>query len=129
VDLRILRGERPQDGDEDRRVGRPRDTDCQLTHLPAGHAGGQVRRMGRLRQDDARFLYEHPAGFGELHLALRPVEQLHLQLVLQLAHLVAQGRLAQVKPLCGPPEVQRLGERDDIAEVAQFHAAIYTSRG
>ena len=50
------------------------------------------------------------------------MKQLDPQLVFELPDLMAQRRLAQIQPLGGAAEVQRLGQRDDVAKVAQFHA-------
>jgi len=77
--------------------------------------------VGRLRQDDARLLHEHAARFGELHLSLGAMEELDAEFLFELPDLMAERRLAEMQPLGGAAEVQRLGQRDDVAKVAQLH--------
>ncbi len=61
------------------------------------------------------------ARVGERHRAPRAHEQLHPQLGLQRADLLAQRRLGDVQAKRGAREVQLLGDGDEIAQVAQFH--------
>jgi len=77
--------------------------------------------MRGLRQDDARFLHEHAARFGELDLTLGAVEELDPKLFFELPDLMAERRLTEMQPIGGAAEVERLGQRDDVAKVSQLH--------
>ena len=121
ADLRVPPGERAQDVDEDLRVRRSGRADGQLADLALIHARRQVGRVRGLRQDDARLLDEHPAGFGELDVALGPVEQRDTELVFQLPDLLAERRLAEMQPLGGAAEVKRVGHGDDVPQVTKLH--------
>src|SRR5687767_11696637 len=121
MDLRIPGRERAQDLDEDRRIGRARHANCQLTDLSPRHPRREIGRVGCLREDDSRLLHEHPAGFGELYLTLRAMKQLYLQFFFELSHLVAERWLTQIEPFGRPAEVEGFGEGHDIAEVSEFH--------
>ena len=51
------------------------------------------------------------AGHGQLHTAGRPLEQAHVELLLQRLDLAADRRLADVQPLCGTGQVPLFGHR------------------
>lgn len=51
------------------------------------------------------------------------MEQRDAELLLELADLLAEGRLRDAQPGGGAPEMQLLGDGGEIAEVAQFHDA------
>src|SRR4029077_13268362 len=52
----------------------------------------------------------------------RALEQLHSQLVFQIANLAAHGRLRDVKFLCrGAQDVFSLRHRDEVTKMPQFH--------
>ena len=61
------------------------------------------------------------AGRGQLHAAAGALEQPHPELGLQRGDLLAERRLGDVQPGGGAPEVQLLGDGDEIAKLAQFH--------
>ena len=103
------------------RISRPRHANRELADLALVHARREVGGVRGLRQDDARLLHEHAARFGELYLALGAVEELDPELVFELPDLMAERRLTQIQPLGGAAEVQRLGQRDDVAKVTQLH--------
>ena len=58
---------------------------------------------------------------GEFDAAAGPLEERGPELALELADLLAERRLRQVQPPGGDREVQRLGNGDEIAQVAEFH--------
>jgi hypothetical protein len=121
-DPRVPPRERAQDVDKNLCIRRSGRADGQLADLALVHAKRQVRRVFGLRQDDARFLDEHPAGVGELDVALRPVEQRHTELCFQLSNLLAERRLAEVEPLSCVPEMQRVRYGDDVPQMTELHA-------
>ena len=57
----------------------------------------------------------------QLHAARLTPEQLHVQLPLQCADLHAERRLLDSQAFCSPGHVLFFRNRNEIAEVAQFH--------
>ncbi len=76
---------------------------------------------GGLRQQRLRLLLQQPAGVGEPHTAAVALEQLHPELGLEPADLLAQRRLGDVQALRGPTEVELVGNRGEVAQMAQLH--------
>ena len=64
---------------------------------------------------------EGPASFGKLDASRIPRKQLQPEFFLQIADLLAQCGLRNMKPVSGPPQARFLGDRNKIAEVAQLH--------
>jgi hypothetical protein len=58
---------------------------------------------------------------GENHSARASLEECRADLALEVADLAAQRRLRDVQPLRRAPEVQLLGDRDEIPEMTQLH--------
>jgi len=56
------------------------------------------------------------------------VEESDAELLFELPDLLAERRLADMKPLRGQSEVQAIGDGYGIAEVAELHAASYAKR-
>ena len=79
---------------------------------PPGRVGGRQQRPAVLEQ--------RLPGRGEPGRPLVPLEQLHLQLLLERADLPRQHRLGDMQRLRGAPEVQLLGHRHEIAHLAQI---------
>src|SRR3954469_15351498 len=78
-------------------------------------------------QDAARLLEQHNARRGQRDAAVRAVEEPDAELVLELADLLADGRLGDVEPLPGAAEVQLFGDGDEVPEMAEFHRwALFT---
>jgi hypothetical protein len=76
---------------------------------------------------DARstcFVHEHFPGFRQLDLTFRPVEEPDPELLLELANLLAERRLADVQALGRPPEMQVFRDGDDVAQVPELHEAL-----
>jgi hypothetical protein len=119
----VTPGECAQDVDKNLCIRRSGRADGQLADLPLIHAKRQVRRMLGLRQDDARFVDEHPPGIGEFDVALCPVEQRHTQLGFQLSNLLAERRLAEVEAFGCVAEVKGVRYGDDVPQVTELHKA------
>ena len=83
-------------------------------------AGGPPGDL-RLGEDPTRLVQHGGAGRGERDAALRTGEQLHTQLRLELADLLTDGRLRNVQPLGRAPEVQFLGDGDEVPQMPKFH--------
>ena len=85
---------------------------------------GVARRVAghlRLLEHAAGLRQQRPSRIGEQDAALRAVEQLHAELGLELADLLADGGLRDVQALRRAPEVQLLGDSDEVPQVAEFH--------
>jgi hypothetical protein len=63
-----------------------------------------------------------PAGFRKLNPSRIPRKQLESELIFQIADLLAQCRLRDMKPVSRPSEARFLGDRNKIAEVTQLHS-------
>ena len=81
------------------------------------HRRGAVR----VRQDLPRLDQEHRPGSSQRDVVRAAVDEADAQLTFEPLHLLAQRRLDDVLPLRCPAEVQLLGQRYEIAELAQLH--------
>ena len=118
------------------RVTAPASNDQRVRALADAYLEGYFERypdqatyygVRGLRQDDSRLLHEHAARLGELHLALGAVEKRNPEFLFELPDLMAEGRLTEIEPLGGAAEVQRLGQSNDVAKVAQLHPVIHST--
>ena len=71
------------------------------------------------RQQRQSVLEELTPGQGQLDVATRPDQQAGAELLLQLANLPAQHRLADRQAIGGLTEMEFLGQRDEIAQPAK----------
>ncbi len=62
-----------------------------------------------------------PAVGGQLDLAGAPVEQLHVELLLEATDLLAERRRRDAEALRGPSEVQLLGEHAEVPDHVDRH--------
>src|SRR5262245_38364040 len=92
-----------------------------MADLAAGRPLGGLHGAIREEQDLAGLIEEQSSGVGELHLALRTEEQLHLELLLETQDLLTQRRLGDVESGGGAAEVQFFGHGDEVAQVAELH--------
>ena len=122
------------------------DLDAGAGAAKALHGGGHDRQQRRAHEgdpQDARLagvdragggdghveLGEHGAGVaqeglarrGQLHPAARALQQRAAELGLERVDLLAERRLGDVQSRRGAPEVQLLGDGDEIAKLAEFH--------
>jgi hypothetical protein len=86
-------------------------------HRDADGAVGLCERAPRLDEKQA-------SGIGKLDMPAGSVQEPNSELFFQTADLLAQRRLRDAKPLCRAPEVQRLPDGDEVAEVSEFHESI-----
>ena len=89
-------------------------------------AGG-LGNAPSLRECAASFFYDQPSSVGQSHAPLGAIEQSHSEFILELADLLAQGRLRDMQALGGAAEVEFFGDRDEIAQVSQFHMQYISS--
>jgi len=70
----------------------------------------------------SRFFQKSRAGGRDARLgAWAAIEQPHSEFALKLVDLDAQWRLGDVEALGGPPEAELFGDRNEVAQVVQFH--------
>ena len=58
-----------------------------------------------------------------------PDEKLSPELTFEIADLLRQRRSRNVKPIRGPTKMQFLGNRDEVAQLSEFHAIERTAHG
>ena len=75
-----------------------------------------------LHQDPPRPRHEQLARVGQRHAPRRPLDQREADLVLQPPDLLRERRLGDVLARRRAREVALLRERDEIAQLAQFHS-------
>ena len=56
-------------------------------------------------------------------------EELGPKLTFEIADLLRERRSGKVKPLCGPTEMQFLGNGDEVGHLPEFHAVDGTALG
>jgi len=102
-------------------VGQP--ADVTQAHRSALRAGPLQPLLGVVdkRQNPAPVVQQRTSGFAQPHAAPVPHEQVGPQFPFQRDDLLGQSRSGDVHPLGGAPEVQLLGDRDEIAQLPQFH--------
>ena len=85
-------------------------------------AGESLAKIGRDYKCTAPAKKENPASLGKLDPPRIPREQLESKLILQLANLLAQCRLRDMKPIRRPPQTRLLGDSNKVAKVTQLHS-------
>ncbi len=75
----------------------------------------------RLTENVAGLVQEKTAGVRQRDEVTRAVKQLHTEIAFQISNLVGEGRLGNMELFRGATEMQLLGDRDEIPEMAQVH--------
>ena len=101
--------------------GRPGEAEAEDAGGTAADLGDIGARGIDVRQDLPRAVHEQPARLREVHAAGGPLEQLGAELCFELPDLLRQGRLCHVELLRCTSEVTLLGDREEVAQVPQFH--------
>ena len=68
-----------------------------------------------------------PAGFRKLDPSRIPLKQLEPEFIFQIAYLLAQCGLRDMKPVSCPPQARFLGDPNKIAKVTQLHSSPFLS--
>jgi len=68
-----------------------------------------------------RLLQERAPCVGQRDVLPGPVEQLHSERFLESTDLLAQRGLSRAKARGRPCEAELLGDRDEIAQMSEFH--------
>ena len=87
----------------------------------AGRTYCRAPRSLGLLQDTPGFDEEHGPGGRQRDLVVRPIQEPNAQLLLEVVHLLADGRLADSQTVSGAPEVQLIGDGDEVAKMPKFH--------
>jgi hypothetical protein len=77
--------------------------------------------MSKTGEESPGLLEKRLPSLGETHASLQSVEECASDLFFELSYLARQGRLNDVQPLGGPPEMLFFAHGDEIAKVPQFH--------
>ena len=97
-----------------------------MKEILAGRPAGPPRRLSRrfdLQQDHPRMVEEDASRRRQFDRARTAEDQRRAQLRFQVADLPAQGGLGGVQPLPGGVgEAAFLRDRDEVAQVPEFHA-------
>ncbi len=92
-------------------------------HLP-GEVGQGAARIIEDIQDLIGPGQQGAAGLGQADFAAQPIEQAHLQLLLQASDALADRRLGQMQSLAGTGEASGLGDGNKGIEVGEVHCCI-----
>jgi hypothetical protein len=104
-------------------AGRRRDdADAQGAHRSVLGLPGELLGLRRRAQHAPGLLEKHAAGLRQGHGARGPLQEAHVEFLLQGLDLGAQCRLRKPQTLGGAAEVQFLRHRHKIAQMSQFHA-------
>ena len=79
----------------------------------------EVGQIARRRQHALGAPRDLGADLGQDHVAGPPLDQLHAEVLLQIADLHGQRRLGHGAGLGGPAEMPVLGQRGQIAQLLQ----------
>ena len=99
------------------------DPHPQAGRRPGGPLRGH-RRPFDMGEDLPRVDQEDRTGRAQLHVVGRALQEDHPQLSFQALQPLAQRRLDDVFTGCGPPEMQLLGEGDEVTQLLKLHTRI-----
>ena len=83
---------------------------------------GPIERPGRGAQHLPGIGQELAAGRSQFDVPAVADEELGPKLTFEIADLLRERRSSQVKPLCGPTEMQFFGNGDEVRQLPEFHA-------
>jgi len=97
------------------------NADAKSTRLTKGHPFGTTLRLVDVLQDASRIVQEQSPSRTESDASGQSIEQEKPQLSLQVPDLPGEGRLYDMEPICRSSEVLLLSNRDEIAQMPEFH--------
>ena len=83
---------------------------------------GPIERPGSGSQNLSGIGEELAARGCQFDVSAVADEELGPQLTFEIADLLRERRSSKVKPLCGPTEVQFLGDGDEVGQLSELHA-------
>jgi len=98
------------------------NSDANDAGLPFLGVAGGFGGVGRLDDELAGLLEENVACLRQLNAVGIANEKRDAEILFELANLAAQGRLSDVELLGGLAKVEDFGDRDEVANVTEFHA-------
>ena len=113
-------GQQRAKGRQDAGIRGREGADGQLARLPSRGLARQHARMLHAAEDVARLLQEDAACIGHRHAMVVALQQLHAEVGLQAADLLAQRGLRRVQPLGGTGETELLGDGHVVAQVSKL---------
>ena len=116
-------------GDERMERGRAGEADADPAPLAPRRASRRVREPSRASHDGRGLLDESAPGLGHPDAARQALEQGDAELRLQEPDLTGERRLPDAEPLGGARNVPLFGDREHVAEVAQFDHGISARYG
>jgi hypothetical protein len=89
---------------------------------------GRAGRFIGLAQDAPRLVEKDGAGGGQRDASSSPMEKIDAQLELELPDLLAQRGLSEMQTLGRTPEVQLLGDGNEVAKSTKLHGLASSGR-
>ena len=96
---------------------RPHDPQSNRSRQRIGPGAGHRLDIGHVAQDPPRPGRDLGADRGQSHPGARTLHQLHPEFGLELLKLGRQGRLGHPEPFRRAPEMQAVGDGDEVAEL------------
>ena len=108
--------------------GGDREADGEAAGFAAHGASHRVLRAIELLQGQAGLVIERAARRRQRDVVMAAHQQLGAEFVLDLADVLAQGRLRDMQRLCRLGEVHLVHQRDEILEMTNFDHALRPRR-
>src|SRR5262249_16980558 len=98
-----------------------RESYAQAPDLALSDKSGSVDATPHIGEESPGLLQKRFPRLGEAHASLQSIEECASYLFFELSYLPRQGRLNDVQPRGGPPEVLFFTHRDEVAKMPQLH--------
>ncbi len=109
--------------------GRTGEAEPDPPGFAARRPAGGVDRMIDLLQNGLRLGKQHLAGLGQFNPARLALKQLRAKLGFERADLLTERRLLDAQALRRAGDMPLLGNRDEVARMAQFHIVFHIDNG
>jgi hypothetical protein len=90
--------------------------------LTPGRAPRRLYAVSDALEGGARIHNEAPASFGQFDAAREAAKQLNAEFTFERSDLMAERRLLDAEALGSAGDVPFFGNRNEVTEVAEFHA-------
>lgn len=121
-DAGVAVGDRLDQRHREAAAGGGRQAEADLAGRVLGRRAHQLPRPRQLAQDRARVLAEDEAEIGRRDAARVALEQLDAELFLERADVLAERGLGDAQRFGRLREAARLGDLDEVAELAEIHS-------
>ncbi len=109
--------------DARRKRRRRSEANLQLADFTQLRTPGNISGLVDLCQHQPCFVEKQPPGFAQLDTPVGAFEKTRAQFLLQRLNLLAERRLRNPQRLGCAAKMQLLGNRDEVTQMTQFHAA------